>query len=29
MITKMRVINQHGEDVLTFSGMQLTRRRPV
>ena len=23
MITKMRVINQRGEDVLTFSGMQL------
>jgi acyl dehydratase len=29
MITKMRVINQNGEDVLTFSGMQLTRRRPI
>jgi acyl dehydratase len=28
MITRLRVLNQHGEEVLSFKGMQLTRRRP-
>ena len=28
LITKMTVRNQAGEEVMTFKGMQLTRRRP-
>ena len=28
MITLMRILNQNGEEVMSFKGMQLTRRRP-
>ena len=28
MITLMRILNQEGEEVMSFKGMQLTRRRP-
>jgi acyl dehydratase len=28
MITRMTILNQDGEEVMTFKGMQLTRRRP-
>jgi acyl dehydratase len=28
LMTSVRILNQHGEEVMTFKGMQLTRRRP-
>jgi acyl dehydratase len=29
LLTSVRIVNQNGEEVMTFKGMQLTRRRPV
>jgi acyl dehydratase len=29
LMTSIRVLNQRGEEVMTFKGMQLTRRRPA
>ncbi len=29
LMTAVRILNQHGEEVMTFKGMQLSRRRPA
>jgi acyl dehydratase len=28
LMTAVRILNQRGEEVMTFKGMQLTRKRP-